>query len=134
MDLTTFFIVYYIEMFVNVILLMMNLMVSIFLCREFRKTKSMFKTPYFYILNSFYMVEMVFCVCWVYGRTRNYALEDPFLSVVLTVQWYCYCLTGIWEAVLGLTRCTVLAFPKVHKMVRHFAKTSSSGFYDFDSE
>ena len=117
MDTTAFHIVYFTEMGINVFFFIINILVSVFLCAEWTKSKSIFKSAYFYLLNSFFILNIPFTFFWVYGRTIFYALDNPLLPEVLVVQWYVSGCKGIWEAVMGLSRCTALAFPALHTKV-----------------
>uniref|UniRef100_A0AC35FFT9 Serpentine receptor class gamma n=1 Tax=Panagrolaimus sp. PS1159 TaxID=55785 RepID=A0AC35FFT9_9BILA len=119
-DEKTFYYIYYTEMGFAAILFGINILISIFLCNEFRKPKSIFRSSYFYILNSFYVLRIPYTVAWVYGRTSYYQLDDPLLPYVLLLQWYTQSLQGMWEAVLGLSRMTALAFPNLHKLVSFY--------------
>lgn len=117
MDEKLFYLIYYTEMAINVIFFIINILISIFLCFEWRKTKSIFKSPFFYILNSFYIIEIIFNVAWVYVRHINYDTGNQFLPLLILIQWYTQCFQGFCEFILGLSRCTALAFPTLHSMV-----------------
>ena len=94
-----------------------DLMVVIFLCREWTKPKSIFSSSYFIILNYGYMIDVVFTVFWIYGHINNYSPTDPLTPAVIITQWFAQLDLGLWNAILGFNRCTALAFPTAHKKV-----------------
>uniref|UniRef100_A0AC35GJK5 Serpentine receptor class gamma n=1 Tax=Panagrolaimus sp. PS1159 TaxID=55785 RepID=A0AC35GJK5_9BILA len=106
--------IYYLLMAIHIVLYFVQIGICIFICAEWRKAKSTYKSAYFIILISFYCLDLPCQVLWVYGRTINYNLNDPLLPLILISQWYKGYVIGIWEAVLGLTRCTAMAFPNLH--------------------
>ena len=118
MDLTLFFILFYIENALNILLVIFQFFVIIFLFRQLLNPKSPFRSAYFAILILVYIGDFVFSFFWIYGHLVFYRNTAPLMPVVSMVEWWAQSLLGIWEFFLALNRCTAMAFPYLHKRVR----------------
>ena len=102
----------------HMILVSINIAVSIFLVHEWSKPTSPLRTAYFVILNFGYLMNILFSIC-VFVTNFLYDGSDT-LNLLFFVIWHTQCNLGIWEAVLGLNRCTALGFISWHKKVSWF--------------
>lgn len=117
MQLNTAVILTNLEVSLNILLIIFQITVIVFLFAQIRKIKSIFRSAYFIILVSMYVLDIVFSIAWIYGHLVFYSRFAPYMIAVNVVQWYAQNLLGFWEALLGLNRCTALAFPMLHNMV-----------------
>ena len=94
-----------------------NFLLMIFFIFEWRNRKSVFRTPYFYILVFGYFMNALFSIFWIPSMiVENFQetfLALPFFVISFQVQN----VLGLWECALGFNRCTAIGFPLLHGRV-----------------
>lgn len=90
-----------------------------FFILEYFKHKSDFKTSFYLILNIDYSVSFIICLFWFLYDFFGYTSET-FGYITAFQEWYGLFFYGFCNFLLGLNRCSALAFPFNHKRVSIF--------------
>ena len=102
---------------IHILLSVLTLLVAVFLCHQFTKPKSIFRSAYFVILTYSYILDTIFSIAWIYGHWIEYDTRNSFIVVILPIQWHAMYILGLLDAILGFNRCTALGFSMWHKKV-----------------
>ena len=90
-------------------------LIVIFLCAQYFKTKSNYKSAYFVILNLGYMADLVLFINWVIPLNIN-----VYYFTLVVFEWYITYFITIWNVILCINRCTALVFIVKYEKVSNF--------------
>lgn len=94
-----------------------EVLVIIFLFAQVFKKKSDFKSSFYLILNVDYCISFIICLFWFIHDMGGHSCTI-IVYITALQEWYGLFLYGFCNFLLGLNRCTALAFPLHHKKVR----------------
>ena len=112
-----FNLLFYAQISLNIILVVLIIPLQIFLIYQLKLSNSVFRTAHFVLLNFGYFLNFWFTISGVYDQLTSTSTEAPSMPVVLLIRWHFDSMMGIWVLFLAINICTALAFTQTHKIV-----------------
>ena len=103
--------------FSNIAAIFELLLVIFFTYHQLIKRDSAYNSVYYVLLNVGYAVAVFYTFAWLFHDFFS-ANSMVFQYIAFPSDWYFLFFLAFWNFILGLYRCTALAFPLKHERVK----------------